>query len=352
MTQLQRGLVAGLLAAMTIPATTTAAADAAHPLDRYASAERMVPIDGGRRLNLRCNGSGAPTVVLEAGGRADSLTWRQVQPLLAKRTTVCSYDRAGYGFSDGGPLPRDLDADVRDLHALVDAAGLATPLVLVGHSLGSNIARRYAEKHADTVAGLVLVDPSPQGTDGLSAEWRQQDEQGTQQRNAFLQRCAKAAEEGALVTPVPELQRCIAGPDPSYGDAVNAAIRANKLRPAFWQTLGSELASNVALFATPVSPDERHGDLPLVILVAADAYAQVPESDREALQALGNRTVDAIAASSTRSAHRRRTCLARRATGSTRDGGGCRGEIARGDRQAPGSVERLFAWVACKILLA
>lgn len=296
-----RVLVAGLSAAMAISAPAMAGPAVPHEFDRYASAGRMVTIDGERRLNLRCMGNGSPTVLLEAGGRADSLTWRHVQPLLAKRTTTCSYDRAGYGFSDGGPLPRDLDADVRDLRALIDAAGLSKPLVLVGHSLGSNIVRRHAEKHADTVVGLVLVDPPPQGTDGLSAEWLEADKESTQRRNAILAVCAKAADEGVLATPAPELQRCIAGPDPAYSDVVNAAIRASKLRPAFWQTLGSELASNVALFATPVSPDERHGDLPLLILVAADAFVDVPESDRAALQALRDRTVDAIAASSTRS---------------------------------------------------
>src|SRR5664279_478354 len=127
-------------------AAETAGAPAPDPaLDAYARPASLVDI-GGRKLNLRCSGSGAPTVILESGANADSLTWFKVQPLLARSTTVCSYDRAGYGFSDDGPMPRDIDADSADLHALIHAAHLALPAILVGHSLGTNIVRRYADK--------------------------------------------------------------------------------------------------------------------------------------------------------------------------------------------------------------
>ena len=90
-------------------------------LDAYARPANLVDI-GGRKLNLRCSGSGTPTVMLESGATTDSLTWFKVQPPLARATTVCSYDRAGYGFSDDGPRPRDIDADAADLHALIHAA--------------------------------------------------------------------------------------------------------------------------------------------------------------------------------------------------------------------------------------
>src|SRR5688572_3402642 len=83
--------------------------------DAYAEPGDLVNIAENRRLNLRCVGDGAPTVILEAGANADSTTWFRVQPLIAVRTRVCAYDRAGYGFSDEGPKPRTLDADVADL---------------------------------------------------------------------------------------------------------------------------------------------------------------------------------------------------------------------------------------------
>ncbi|HEY8287752.1 MAG TPA: alpha/beta fold hydrolase, partial [Acetobacteraceae bacterium] len=163
----------GLLFAAT--AMASPAAPTKMP-DSYAKPGRQVAIGQGRHLNLRCSGSGPVTVLLESGSHADSTSWFRVQPLLAAQARVCSYDRAGYGFSDEGPLPRGLDADVADLHALIEAAHLHTPLVLVGHSLGSNIVRRYAGAHPGDVAGMVLVDPPAQDLARfLPAAWMKDD---------------------------------------------------------------------------------------------------------------------------------------------------------------------------------
>ena len=127
-------------------------------LDAYAAPAESIDI-GGRRLDLRCSGSGTPTVLLEAGQGMSSMSWRKVQPALARSMRVCAYDRAGLGFSDAAPLPRTARAEADDLHALVRSAKLAPPLVLVGHSLGSYIVRLYVDAHRADVAGLVLVDP-------------------------------------------------------------------------------------------------------------------------------------------------------------------------------------------------
>src|SRR3954454_13473056 len=129
--------------------TTSAAAEPTREdsLAIYARPATLVDVGDGRKLNLRCSGEGAPVVMLESGATADSMAWHKVQPSIAKGTRVCAYDRAGFGFSDDGPLPRDLDADAKDLHALIHAAKIATPVVLVGHSLGTNIVRRYAEEY-------------------------------------------------------------------------------------------------------------------------------------------------------------------------------------------------------------
>ncbi len=106
----------------------------------YTHPQRLVDI-GGRKLNLYCTGTGLPTVILEAGGGESSLDWRFVQPQLTKTTRTCSYDRAGYGFSGRGPLPRDAAATVGDLHALIAAAGIPKPFVLVGYSNGELYSR-------------------------------------------------------------------------------------------------------------------------------------------------------------------------------------------------------------------
>jgi pimeloyl-ACP methyl ester carboxylesterase len=118
----------------------------------------MVSI-GDRALFISCNGSGTPTVILEAGLGADQSSWAQVQPALAAKTRVCSYDRAGLGQSDGAQTPRTSAEVVVDLHALLSAAQIAPPYVLVGHSFGALHARLYTARYPDEVHGLVLLDP-------------------------------------------------------------------------------------------------------------------------------------------------------------------------------------------------
>ena len=288
----------GLLFAAAAPASP--AASTKMP-DSYAKPGRQVAIGEGRHLNLRCSGSGAVTVLLESGSHADSTSWFRVQPLLAVQARVCSYDRAGYGFSDEGPLPRGLDADVADLHALIEAAHLQTPLVLVGHSLGSNIVRRYAGAHPGDVAGMVLVDPPAQDLARfLPASWMKDDAAMTTQRDAFIGHCEQAAEHGGLAKPSPDLAQCVGGPAPWESAAVAAANHARKLHPAFWHTLRSELAQNVHVFAQPVSASESHGDMPLLVLQASGTYADAPEAMRKPLEAAREATQQRITASSTR----------------------------------------------------
>ncbi|KAF1694932.1 alpha/beta fold hydrolase [Pseudoxanthomonas koreensis] len=284
-------LSAPALAAPAVPAQTPEA---------YAAAGERVTIAPGRALNLRCSGEGAQTVLLEAGGNADSTSWFRVQPLLASQARVCAYDRAGYGFSDEGPLPRNLEADVADLAALVTAAGLRTPLVLVGHSLGSNIVRAYAQQHPQDVAALVLVDPPEQGADArLPQAWQQEDEAGRAQRNAFLDACLAAAEAGTLDQAAAPLASCLRAAPPWQSAAVAAAIRAWKLKPGYWRTLRSELDANTAIFAAPVPEAESYGELPLVVVIApVDGMQGVPAEVGKILQAAREQTHARLVAAS------------------------------------------------------
>jgi len=280
------------------------AADRAMPErtpDGYAEPGKRVEIAGDRHLNLRCEGASAdaPTVILEAGSNADSTAWFRVQPLLAARVRVCAYDRAGYGFSDEGPGPRSLDAGVADLQALIRAAGLRTPVVLVGHSLGSNIVRRYAELYPDDVAGLVLVDPPEQDLAAfMPAEWKTEDIAATAKRDQFLDHCEQAVRADASASPKPDLQGCLRPPPPWMSERVAATVAAYKHRPAYWRTLRSELAENAAIFGAAVSPDESHGTTPIVVLAASDTYANVPEEMRKNMESARKATHDAIAATS------------------------------------------------------
>jgi pimeloyl-ACP methyl ester carboxylesterase len=114
----------------------------------------------GRSMRMYCLGSGAPTIVLDSGLGNDGLIWGGLQPVLAKTTQVCSYDRAGYGWSDPGPAPRDANSIADDLHALLGAAHIDGPLVLMGHSISGIYIRAFATRYPQHLAGLIFVDGS------------------------------------------------------------------------------------------------------------------------------------------------------------------------------------------------
>lgn len=126
---------------------------------------------GGSRMHLDCTGTGAPTIILEAGLGDDFLQWRRVQPALSQLTRVCSYDRAGYGWSDPREGARDSIHIADELHSLLQEAGISGPIVLMGHSAGGLHIRQYATKYPADVVGLVFVDAStPAQVDVLPAE--------------------------------------------------------------------------------------------------------------------------------------------------------------------------------------
>lgn len=151
-------LVACLVSLLAI--TAPPAASANPPSDSF---ERLVDV-GGHRLYVKCMGRGGPTVMLEAAAGANSTTWSVVQREVARFTTVCSYDRAGLGNSERGPVPRTSQTVVDELRALLSNAGIRGPYVLVGHSLGGFHLQLLARQDGGKqVAGVVLVDATPIG---------------------------------------------------------------------------------------------------------------------------------------------------------------------------------------------
>lgn len=269
--------------------------------DSYTHAARLVDLDHGRHLNLRCSGSGPRTIMLEAGSHTDSSTWFRLQPLLAASARVCAYDRAGYGFSSEGPMPRSVDADVSDLHALIHRAGIRTPLVLVGHSLGSNIVRRYADRYPADVGAMVLIDSPPQCIDKFIPGWSKEEDALAVQRFAFLRQCEAAAEKHELPATSTDLRHCIEGPDPYASAKLHAVNVAHESTPVFWKTLISELHDNLKVYRHPVSARESHGSKPLIVLTAANTYADALPRYRKGLEAARHYTQEKIAATSTRS---------------------------------------------------
>ncbi|HET9371952.1 MAG TPA: alpha/beta hydrolase, partial [Vicinamibacterales bacterium] len=114
---------------------------------------------GGRRLHLLCSGQGAPSVILEAGASSFAIDWALVQREVEKSHRVCSYDRAGHGWSDPAPSGGS-STTAGDLHALLAAAAEKPPYVLVGASRGGLLVRTYLAAYPDEVVGFVFVDPS------------------------------------------------------------------------------------------------------------------------------------------------------------------------------------------------
>jgi pimeloyl-ACP methyl ester carboxylesterase len=118
------------------------------------------PVPGKSRIHLYCTGTGEPTVVLEAGLGDDWLQWRKVQPALSQLTRVCSYDRAGYGWSAPKPGSRDSIQITDELHSLLQQAGISGSILLMGHSAGGLHIRRYATQYPAGIVGMVFVDAS------------------------------------------------------------------------------------------------------------------------------------------------------------------------------------------------
>jgi pimeloyl-ACP methyl ester carboxylesterase len=114
---------------------------------------------GGDKLHIYCTGEGSPTVILDAAADMMSADWAWIQPAIAEHTRVCSYDRAGMGWSDPGPQPRDAKQVALELHALLTKAGIPGPYVMAGHSAAGLYARMYAAEYPGEVVGMVLVDP-------------------------------------------------------------------------------------------------------------------------------------------------------------------------------------------------
>uniref|UniRef100_Q022C4 Alpha/beta hydrolase fold n=1 Tax=Solibacter usitatus (strain Ellin6076) TaxID=234267 RepID=Q022C4_SOLUE len=133
---------------------------------------RLVDV-GGHRLYLSCTGEGSPTVVLDSALGVVSYSWTPIQAEVSRFTRVCSYDRAGYGLSDPGPLPRTSKQLASELHSLLGTAEEAGPYVLVGHSLGGLTIRLFTQAHPAEVAGLVLVDSASENAEAhLTPELR------------------------------------------------------------------------------------------------------------------------------------------------------------------------------------
>jgi pimeloyl-ACP methyl ester carboxylesterase len=266
-------------------------------------AEKKIPAPGtmveagSGSLHVCVQGQGRPVVVLEAGIAASSLSWSLVQQRIAAFTTVVSYDRAGFGWSDPACLRCTAASAACQLERLLESIGLSGPYVLAGHSFGGLIVRRFQQQFPKQVAGMVLVDPV------LRSEWRSPDVYGRR----MLTRGVRLSRRGALLARIgvvglalkllmkgsrriPKLlARASAGRGAGAADRLVGEVRKMPAEhwPAIarhWSRPSSFLAMADYLGNLPVSAahiDEKRSldDLPIAVLSSSSAPG---EHEREA----------------------------------------------------------------------
>jgi len=217
---------------------------------------------GGYNLHIYCIGEGSPTVILDSAADMMSSNWAWIQPEIAKNTQVCSYDRAGMGWSDPSPKSRDAKQVVLELHSLLTNAGISGPYLLVGHSVSGLYARLYASQYPDEVVGMVLVDPGHPDMDQEIPELQ-----------------AQNANDASLVKTMQTLSyfglpRLLGvGKNNANGLPAQQAAEVNAFvsRPQHWATL-SALIESTSVTYDEVRATGTLGDIPLIVISANTAW--------------------------------------------------------------------------------
>lgn len=256
--------------AMQVAAQSTAAKKPLVDDLAYTKPQQLVDVGGGRRLNLYCLGDGSPTVVFDSGLGDSTVAWGLVQPAIAKKTRACSYDRAGLAFSDAATRPNDAKNDAEDLHALLRAAHVAPPYILVGHSAAGMAERIFADHYRDEVVGMVIVDGSHE--DQARREWAIGPGSKAKWDALNDPRCLDAAKKGAIAKSDPVYKKCVIDEaiEPRYSQTVRDAVLkyAATLK---WQMANASEKSSVF----DASADETRatrkdfGDMPIIVLTHA-----------------------------------------------------------------------------------
>lgn len=152
-------VIASIIAGVLVAGFLYQYLGARHDRRRYTSDGRWVKIGRGQKLYIVEKGSGGPAVLFEAGITATNLNWRHVQEKVASFTATASYDRSGLGWSSPCRSLRTPGNISVELHTMLELSGIKPPYILVGHSFGGLVMRRYATMYPEDVAGVVLVDP-------------------------------------------------------------------------------------------------------------------------------------------------------------------------------------------------
>ena len=270
--------------------------------EHYPPPGRLVDL-GTHRLHLLEAGRGSPAIVLEAGLMSTMLSWSEIQRTLAQSYRVVSYDRAGLGWSDLGPMPRTAERMVEELHTLLERAQIPPPYVLVGHSFGGLTMPLFAARYPQETAGVVLVDPV------VPAEWNPPSEQDRKRaeigatissRAALLCRVGVIRFVAFLITSgatkfAGRLVRLISREAPAESGSVsspwfwNLPAEERKMAAVFWvqekfcRTIASQL-ENMPASAVHVAELGNFCSKPVVILSAKST----PPKRREEHEAIAS----------------------------------------------------------------
>jgi pimeloyl-ACP methyl ester carboxylesterase len=222
----------------------------------------------GVSLNLDCTGSGSPTVILDSGLGVPAIGWYKIQPEVAKFTRVCSYDRAGYGWSTAGPMPRTSEQIVKELHAMLAQSGEKPPYVFAAHSFGGYNVRVYKAHYPQEVAGLVLVDTSHE-------DQVQYLPPGIKK---FMAEAGKSAQSEVKLAPVlihsgfARLMSSLDGPE-ALSMEMRKEFRYLQLDPKFVAATASEMSA-FDESAAQVRRAGNLGSLPLIVLTAGKSQSE------------------------------------------------------------------------------
>ena len=301
-------MIRNIIAAAALALFGMSAAHAAPPipLSIYAKPARLVTLPDGRKMNLFCLGAGSPTIMLDTGLGGFSASWYLTHATLAERTQTCAFDRAGLGFSDPGQMPRDATNEVSDQRALLKAAGIREPIVLVASSMAGLNARVFASTYPREVAGLVLVDPSSPYQD------RRLNEASPTRRREIeaspLRRCGLRLVSGELKPGDVDYAACVRPLPANYPDDLRAVILARAGDLYRHQTVLSESDAMAGSSSQAVERTKRSlGAMPLIVLTATNTTRGnplIPEAEQEAMAKVWSGMHDEIAVLSTRGENR------------------------------------------------
>lgn len=222
--------------------------------EKYQPPGTLYDVEG-RRMHMICAGEGSPTVILEAAGGHFSATWAWVQSMVVQETRVCAYDRAGYGWSDPGTEPRDAAHIAAELHALLAAAAVEPPYVLVGHSVGGIYVRVFNAQYPGEVVGMALVDATHPDN------WiRQGESVGALQAMATV---------SSVIARFGAMRLAFGGQTFDLPEPNSGALTADISSAQYWQTQQQD-AAFIDMTLGEARAAGGLGDLPLAVIAAVD----------------------------------------------------------------------------------